>query len=490
MAVGRGNVRVRRHTHLAMLLTGDWVVPVSGPPIADGAVLVEAGKIVEVGPFAGLRARHTREEVRELPGCAILPGFVNAHTHLDYSAFRGFPRSRSFMGWIIRLTRARTRLDSDDLAVSAVWGAYECLRRGVTSIADTSYGGITVARAALAAGLRARVYLEVFGLDDDRMSATLERLSSTLKAAQTESGTDGPESEAGRADGGATVERAGTDAGQRGRVEWGVSPHAPYTVSQRLYEEVAHLARTSGLRMATHLAESKTEVRLLGRGAAPAALLYRVVSKVAGGHWRLPKKRPLQYLAESGALGPDVLAVHAVQVDGEDIQALAASGTRVAHCPRSNLELRCGAAPVAEMRAAGVTVGLGTDSLASTDSLDMLTEMKVALAVSDRRARETGGLALRPAEVLRMATLDGAVALGWEDLVGSLEPGKIADMAVVQLADEVPENVSSDELAMAITSGEVKLTMVAGEVVCEDGEMPQAASAGLAAVRAKLGLRD
>jgi cytosine/adenosine deaminase-related metal-dependent hydrolase len=450
-----------------VLLTSDWVVPISSPPIAGGAVLSAGGEIVDVGPAAQLRARYPNQRVCEYQGCALLPGFVNAHTHLDYSAFQGFPASRGFLRWIIRLTRARRRLSIQDLAASALWGAHECLRYGVTSIADTSYGGSTVARAAEAAGLRARVYLEVFGLDDTRLSATMERLEAALERAKCEG-----------------------DASASPRVEWGVSPHATYTVSQALYGEVARFARRSGLRMATHVAESKTEVRLLASGSGPLTLVYKAVSLLTGRRWELPGVRPVEYVSAAGALGSDMLAVHAVQLDGGDIATLARSGAAVAHCPRSNLRLRCGVAPVVELRAAGITVGLGTDSLASNDSLDMLAEMRAALEVSVGRAPQEGVPALLPSAVLQMATLEGARALGWDHLVGSLEAGKRADITAVQLPVGVPQPASTEVLAQAVMQGQVRLTMVEGRVVYDGDGMPAAVVRDLIAVRTKLGLVD
>jgi cytosine/adenosine deaminase-related metal-dependent hydrolase len=463
-----------------MLLTGDWLVPVSRPPIAGGGVLTAGGEIVEVGPAAQLRARHPDEEVREHPGCAILPGFVNAHTHLDYSAFLGFRPSRGFMRWIIRLTRAIHRLSVEDLGASALWGAHECLRHGVTSVADTSYGGGTVARAAAAAGLRARVYLEVFGLDDTRLQDTMRRFKAALAEAQSASVSciwdqDGAERWAGGA----------------ASVEWGVSPHAPYTVSQALYREVARFARESGVRMATHLAESKTEVRLLSRGFAPAALVYKAMGLVSGRRWRLPRTRPAQYVAGAGALGPDMLVVHGVQLDDDDIAVLAQSGAAVAHCPRSNQRLHCGVAPVAELQAAGITVGLGTDSLASNDSLDMLAEMRAALEASRGRAARPGAPApLTACAVLQMATLDGARALGWETLVGSLQAGKRADLAIVHLPAGIPPDASAEDLAYALMQGEVSLTVADGKIAYDGPAMPSRVVHDLAAVRAKLGLSD
>jgi 5-methylthioadenosine/S-adenosylhomocysteine deaminase len=471
-----------------MLLSADWVLPVSDPPVAQGAVLVSAGAIAAIGAAAELKARYGEEELLEFPGCAILPGFVNAHSHLEYSAFRGFASPSGFSRWIFQLLRARRKVADADWAAAALWGAHESLRNGITSIADTSYDGVAVAQAAQAVGLRARVYLELFGLDDTRLSASIERLEASLDHARRMVGAA-----EGAVD---TIEMP---------VEWGISPHAPYTVSQRLYEEAARFGRDAGLPLATHVAESRSEVRLLSGSLSALALAYKATRLWTGRRWEPPRTTPVQYVAGTGALGPDTLVVHAVQVNSDDIAILADSGSAVAHCPRSNLRLRCGRAPVAEMKAAGISVGLGTDSLASNDSLDMVAEMRAAMEISQARgARETS---LRPGTILRMATLEGAQALGWGHLVGSLEAGKRADMVVVRLraedlldgcrrTEEVgpglpgPDRAEQmDIFAQAVMRAEVQMTMVDGKIVYGGEEIPADVAQGFRMARTRLGLR-
>ncbi len=477
-----------------MLLEGDWVFPISGPPVAGGAVLVADGVIEAVGPAAELRARHPDEPVRAFPGFVLMPGLVNAHTHLEYSAFRGFAPPSGFGEWILRLLLARRKLDRDDYAVSALWGAHECVRGGVTSIGDTSFEGWTVARAAGSAGLRARVYLEVFGLDDAELPRTMAALETRLAALRDECGRTAA------------------------ALEPGISPHAPYTVSARLYREVARLAERSSLRVATHVAESQAEVELLTKGNGAIAHAYRAAHMWRGQRWRPPNLSPVKYLAGTRILGPRALAIHCVQVDDADIALLAESGAAVAHCPRSNLRLQCGTAPVAALIGAGVTVGLGTDSLSSNDSLDMFAEMRAALAVSRARALRgaplppgAGAPALTPETVLRMATLDGARALGWDSMVGSLEKGKRADLIAVRLpglssgavagrADQPSSNDDQpaeagppgpvESLVAHATASDVGMVMVDGRVISDSlspaapewsaADMPPAGPGGVA----------
>ncbi len=235
---------------------------------------------------------------------------------------------------MLSLLLARRRLEPPDFEASALWGAYECARCGITSIADTAYDGVAVARAAGAAGLRARVYQEVFGLDDAALPGAMDQ----------------PE------DGG----RPAPARVRRPSLEAGVSPHAPYTVSARLYREAARLrapCRAADRHCTSPNPRPRSRCSTEGRGAIARA--YRRAGLWGAGTWTPPRVRPLEYVAGTGALSPDALVIHAVQAEGREIDLLAASGAAVAHCPRSNARLRCGVAPVAEMLAAGVSGGTG-----------------------------------------------------------------------------------------------------------------------------------
>ena len=452
-----------------MLLLADWVVPVSSAPLSGAGVRVAEGRILEVGPAAELRARCGDEEIRSFPGCALLPGFVNSHTHLELSAFRGFARPSGFGTWMLRLLLARRTLDAADYEASALWGAHECLRCGITSLADTAYDGVAVTRAAGTAGLRARVYQEVFGLDDAVLPATMERLESAVGRLQEEAAAAGLP------------------------IEAGVSPHAPYTVSARLYREAARFARRAGLRLATHVAESPAEVELLARGTGAIARAYRAAQLWNAGSSRPPQLRPVAYVGAAGALTPDTLLIHAVQVNGEEVTLIASSGAAVAHCPRSNARLRCGAAPVADLLAAGVPVGLGTDSLASNDSLDMFAEMRAAMEAGEQRASVHDSSPLTAEQALRMATLEGARLLGWGDRTGSLEPGKSADVIAVSLpgGGAPPPPGPAGLIASLVRSAgadDVRMTMAAGKVVFDGGTPAAEVASGYRTARDKLGL--
>ena len=236
------------------------------------------------------------------------------------------------------------------------------------------------------------------------------------------------------------------------RVRLGVSPHAPYTCTLEVYEACASL----GLPQATHFAESEAERDWLVSGAGDWSPLAELLVPPPG-------ETGIRLLAGGGLLHESLMAAHCVHVDDEEIALLAANGVGVAHCPRSNGYLGCGVAPVRELLDAGVNVSIATDSPASTPSLDLFEEIRTAIVAA--RAREQRPDALSAGHALELATLGGARVLGLEDRIGSLAPGKQADLAVISLAGS-PFDPVEDPVAAAILGGSperVAATLVAGE---------------------------
>ena len=393
-----------------MILRADWVVPMDGPPVADGCVEIEDGRIVAVRPANGDDGERHRNAV-------ILPGLVNAHTHLEYSGMAGFGDGMPFTPWIADHIRRKDTQTPTDLLDQARAGAAACLAGGVTTVADCCYAG-TVAQAAGEAGLRAIVYLEGFsvweGLEG-RIEAALDALPLTEL------------------------------------VTAGVSPHAPFTVTHADYAMLIALARRRGLPVATHLLESTRETEHLDA--------FREV------------------------LGPDTVAVHAVLVHEDDIALLAELDVPVAHCPRSNALLGCGIAPLTELLEAGVRVGLGTDSPSSAIDFDMWAEMRTAIMLQRARTGRADALSARTA--LELATTRAAAAIGLAGTVGSLTPGKAADLLVLDMTGSafLPWD---DPVTAAVYGGSperVALTMVAGEIRYRRGERDVLAAT---AARAKM----
>jgi cytosine/adenosine deaminase-related metal-dependent hydrolase len=375
-------------------VSADWVLPVDGPPIEGGLVRYENGAIVEV--TRGRAKNHHAD-------AAILPGFVNAHSHLEYAMYAGFGDGQAFGPWIGTHVERKSRLEREDMVAIARLGVLESLRAGIATTADYSFSG-AAATAAAELGLRAIVYLEVFAIDP----AEAERQFGEKRAAIEESEL----------------------------VRIGVSPHAPYSCSLDTYRWCLSL----GIPVGTHLAESANENEWLEHGRGPLQGLKIAVPPTG--------KRAVATLEP--VLGPDLLCAHCVEVDDGEIALLAERNVPIAHCPRSNALLGCGIAPVAELRQADVRVGLGTDSPASTPSFDMFEEMRTAIYLA--RARTKRPEALLATDALRMATLDAARALRLESQVGTLAAGKRADLTVVSLAGS-PYHPVEDPAAAVVFGG-------------------------------------
>jgi 5-methylthioadenosine/S-adenosylhomocysteine deaminase len=406
------------------VLSADWVLPVEGPPIEDGAIVIEDGLIAAVGKADDL-GEGTRYD-----DAVIVPGFVNAHSHLEYAVYGGFGDGLGdFAEWITLHIQRKARIGWDEYVDVAKFGAAQCLASGVTTVGDCSYSGAT-AVACAELGLRATVYLEVFGADPPR---ALEHFAGIR-------------------------DRIGDAFSSR--VQPGVSPHAPYSVSIELYEACAEL----GLPIATHISESRAEVDYLLTGAGTWGAYKDLLVAPPG-------KTGTHLLAEHDLLGPNVVAAHCVVLDEDEMGLLASTGTGVAHCPRSNGALGCGVAPLAELREAGARVGVGTDSPASAPSFDFFEELRSVLLSA--RARAGRPDVLSTSEALELGTLGSARALGLDLEIGSLVPGKRADFAIVSLegAAYLPWEDPAGAVVLGGSPDRVIATYVDGEARYEKGGM-------------------
>lgn len=425
------------------LYSARWVLPISAPPIANGGVVIDGPRILAVGARSDLLSQFADVTVRELGDAAILPGFINAHSHLELTAMRGFLEGQEtdFFAWLKKLTKARLeRMTPDDLQVSAMWGACEAARSGVTTLADASDAAMQSMLALREVGLRGIVYQESFGPDpklaQDNFNKLLEKV---VRLREVESDL----------------------------VQCGVSPHAPYTVSAPQLEMISRFAIDEELPLMMHAAETEMEVAFLRKGEGPFADGLRS----RGIEWQVPHLSPIQYLQQVGVLSTQPLLAHCIQVDDSDLQTLHDTDTRVAHCPKSNAKLGHGAAPYAKMLTMGIAVGLGSDSVASNNTCDLLEEARFALLLARSGGGENCGLT--STEVLRTATLGGANALGMSDKIGQLKAGFQADFAAVALNGnhQVPLYNTEDTLVFSSSGRDVVLTVVAGREVYRDGRV-------------------
>jgi cytosine/adenosine deaminase-related metal-dependent hydrolase len=381
------------------IYTASWLYNPGQPPVAGGALAIRNGLVLETGTARDLIARYG-QPAAEYPGCVIMPGFVNAHTHLELTHFPAWRlrdgldyHPRGFVDWIIQMIKVRRKVTVEETRVSLKAGISACLRAGTTAVGDIvtspdllfGYDGTSIG---------GRVYLELIGQDRQLFEP---RLAKALEACKTVNGCRLP----------------------------GLSPHAPYTLHSSLLPDIAAAADQMQLPLSLHLAESREESALLFDSTGPLAdEMYPLVG------WQdyLPAPRrttPARFFADGGLLGPATLAVHGVQLTPADAALLKERGVTLCLCPRSNERLAVGTAPVHLFNKLGIPLCLGTDSLASNDSLSLWDEIRFAL---DCYRGELG-----PERLLEVATKGGAAGIGLAGQIGSLEAGKRADFQLVEL---------------------------------------------------------
>ena len=396
-------------------VSAGWVIPADGPPIRNGRVTWADGRIVDVSEGRG---------ERHYDNAVVLPGLINAHSHLEYATYAGFGDGEPFGTWLGTHVVRKRALEFADMVAIATRGAADSLTAGITMTADYSFSG-AAAIAAAAVGLRAIVYLEVFGSDPAVTAAQLEQKRQA--------------------------------AGASPLVTLGVSPHAPFTCSLEVYQWCLGL----GIPVGTHLAESANENDWLVHGSGPLAANAAIMIPPTG-------KRAVQTL--EAVLGPELLCAHCVEVSADDVALLVARDVPVAHCPRSNALLGCGIAPLHDFLEAGLRVGLGTDSPASTPSFDIWEELRTAIYVA--RGRERRPDALSAHQALALVTTGAAAALGRTGEIGVLAPGANADITVLSLAGS-PYDPVEDPVVAAIFGGSpdrILETIVDGTTRYRQGE--------------------
>lgn len=417
---------------MTTIYSARWVLPVSAAPIEDGAVAVDGPLIAGVGARDEIAARFPSASSEEFGESVILPGFVNTHIHLELTALRGYLENEEsdFFAWLRKLTLARLeRMTADDIRVSAMWGACEAVRAGITCVGDASDSASMSMLALRDVGLRGVVFQESFGPDPRLAAENFAKLK--LKLGE--------------------LRDFETDL-----VQVGVSPHAPYTVCGPQLEMIADLAISERLPLMMHAAESQAEEDFLRAGAG----IFAESLAKRGIEWTPPRTSTIRYLKQVGILDCEPLLAHCIRVDHEDIEILLATGSKVAHCPKSNAKLGHGRAPLLSFLDAGVPVGLGSDSVASNNTCDLLEEARFAVL-----------FALAPStKSPRLLTLDGARCLGLHERIGILAEGYQADLVVVNLsgAHQVPVYDPATALIFSSSGRDVVLTIIAGREVYRD----------------------
>ncbi len=411
-----------------LIVTGRWVVPVepAGAVLEHHAVVMDAGRIAAVLPAPAALRNYAAREVIACDRHALIPGLVNTHTHAAMSLMRGYADDLPLMQWLQdHIWPAEQKWVSPEFVRDGtLLAAAEMLAGGTTCFGDMFFFPDDVARAAVTAGIRAVVGMIVIEFPSAYASDCDDYL------------------------------RKGIDFHDHYRdhplVRTALAPHAPYTVSDEALGRIVTYAAELNVPVHMHVHETEAEVR---ESVARTGV------------------RPLTRLERLGLLSPQLMAVHMTQVEQHEITMLAAQGVHVLHCPESNMKLASGFCPVARLAAAGVNVALGTDGAASNNDLDMFGEMRSAALLAKAVA---GDASVVPATAaLRMATLNGARALGMEELLGSLVPGKAADVVAVDLGGIATQPIYNPISHLVYATGRHQVTdvWVAGRHLLRGGAL-------------------
>lgn len=414
--------------NIDILITGGTVVTMAGPNIERGSVAIDDGAIVAVGPSSEIDRMYAAKTVIRAGGMAVTPGFVNAHTHVPMTLFRGIADDRELMDWLTNFIFPAEAKNVDREFVK--WGtrlaAAEMIRSGTTTFCDMYYFESDIARETKAIGLRAvlgQTLIDFPAPDNKTWDAAIDYMHRYVREWKGDS-----------------------------LITPAFAPHAPFTVSTDHLKQVRALATELGAPILIHVSETKDELR-------------QVAEKQNG-------MTPAAYLDSIGFLGDDVHIAHGVWLTPDEIRTLAAKKVGVAHCPESNQMLASGVAPVVEMIRAGVELGLGTDGPAgSNNNLDMLEEM--ASAARLQKVMKNDPKAISARELLRLATIGGAQALGLAGKIGTLERGKRADVVVIDLHQAKTQPVYSVESAIvyAASGNSVVTTIVDGKILMRRGTL-------------------
>ncbi len=407
------------------IYSASWLLNPSAPPVAGGALLVRDGIIVETGTLSALRSRHAAPVV-DYPGSALIPGFVNAHTHLELTHFPSWLHKspvdyapRSFSDWIIQLIKIKRSLTDTDYYTSIREGARMCLESGTTAI------GEIVSNPAMAGQyyrtpLAGRLYFELMGQESGLFQNKLAAAMAAVLCEDTHT------------------------------IPPGLSPHAPYTIAEKHLATIRETSAAHKLPLAIHVSESRSEADFVFDGSGELASTFFPFVGWESFLGNPPGCSSTELLHRHGLLTPATVAVHCVHVSESDADIIKKSGAHIALCPRSNDLLDVGRAPVALLKKAVIPLALGTDSLASNNSLSLWDELRFALEIFPGD--------LTGHDVFTMATLGGAAALGIAATTGSLDAGKRADFQVVGHFDGDEKNV----LERVMRDGRVQEVFVGG----------------------------
>jgi cytosine/adenosine deaminase-related metal-dependent hydrolase len=453
------------------ILFARWVLPMSAPPMKDAAVVIEGRTIIDVLFKEELSYKYPpdflaglAEEPHDYGDAILLPGLINLHTHLDYSALRCSDVESSMFDWICGLVSKSSKWSPEQWRSSAAYGAREAALAGTSCVVDSSFSGFSV-HALAETGLRAIVGLELFGLRDDEANAAWGQWLTKYETLKK------------------TTESRACVAMETELIKLTVAPHAPYTVCPTLWLKATTWAQEKGLPLLAHLSESNEECQWIKSdnrrideyltfvkklfNANLATTESGILEELTQIRWKGRGASPTKHLKNYGLLDENLIAAHTVHLDDEDVSMLADTNVKIAHCPRSNAKLRNGRAALEKLIDAGLKFGLGTDGLASNDDLNLLNEARFA---TDLHRAYAPDMQWNSEQIVSSLTLEAARILNLNQQIGSIETGKLADIAVFKLEHR---SHGSDNPYDLLLHGKTRLIdlFVDGRPVVTSGEL-------------------
>ena len=409
-----------------LLLTAEYILTQNAgrEVVEEGFAAVDKGRILAVGRRKNAEA-YTPARRLDLGPALLMPGLVNAHTHVSMTFLRGFADDLPLLDWLNKhIFPVEKHLTADIVELGALLGCAEMIRTGTTAFQDMYLLEDAVFKTVDAAGLKARMGEVIFAFPSPAYADVDAAFDLVRRQAESAKGKE--------------------------RLRLAVMPHTVYTTTPEILSRCKALAEELGLPLHIHAAESPAETALSLRNL---------------------DARPIAVLDKAGLLGPSTTLAHAVDLNDTELDRLAATGTVASHCPRSNMKLASGTLRFTDLRLRGIAAGLGTDGAASNNTLNMFAEMSACALLH----KVSGDPTAAPAqEVLDAATLGGAKALHWEGL-GSIAPGASADLIALDLTapNLQPLYNPVSHMVYAATGHEVRLTVVDGEILYEDGRLPR-----------------
>lgn len=427
-----------------MIISAKWLLPINSKPIENGSIVINDGIIKEIGPTEAIQKKYKKLSHLDMGLSAIMPGLVDCHTHLEYSVFRGVCDDLPFGQWKVQQQEKSRLLSEKDWLVSAKLGAQETLRSGITTIADITDTGASL-DATIEAGLRGLIFYEVTGLKHDKKSLD-----------KAEKGIDNWQAKA-----------------KGSLVNIGISPHAAYTTAPELLREASALATSKKLLNCIHVSGSADEYQFVKYGSGPLAHRFKELSGWQEVLWQPMGTSPVKYLEQWDVFAAPTIAVHCIHVDEQDLDILSKNKVKVVHCPSCAAKLGMGVAPLRKFKQRKLQLGLGTDSPASNNTMDLFEEMRLGLLLQRATNQSTEGLAAK--DFIHMATLGGAQVLGLQKEIGSLEPGKKADITVLDLSQsyQLPAGDPYSAIVYTCSSADVLMTMVNGRILFQKSKKDQ-----------------